>query len=1193
MITRRLALGTLLLPAIAHAQTFPDQPVRVIVPFAPGGPVDIIARLVTRVMAERLGRPIVIESRAGAGGLIGVDAAAKARPDGHTLVMSASGAVTILPHLQPNMPYDAMRDLAPITQVFAVPQIVSVAPQLGIRTLAELIARARAQPGQLTFGSAGIGSSLHMAGELLKLRTGTEITHVPYRGAAVGEDHRADVPPIQHRAPNPRKVALPSQQRGADLRQHRDGRRRGIGLRPAQIGPLQIGRRQRPGLGRRHHGIARIAAAIQHAPPDRAIQQPRIQVRQPEFRREPPRQRALSRRRRAIHRDDEGFHTGPMAPSGAPLPTSPFTSAAKPGKEVSMKAASSTATGARAASPSTSALIAMRWSICVTTVPPPAGGPPAPSTTRSSPSIATRTPLTARSAAVAARRSLSLTRSSFSPRIRVVPRAAAATTARIGYSSIIAGARSGGTSTPRSVPARMRRSATGSPPSVRSPVRAMSAPISASVAKKPARSGFIPTPRSTMSDPGTSSAAAAGNAAEEGSPGTMPRGCRREAGCRAGGEPAQVLLRGGQVNRPSTLDDQAGGVDRSTPPPVQSPGGPLVQPVPDVERGRERLLRILSAGTFLIFFQAYMVAPLIPRLSAVFGVSEQAAGLAVPAYLIPYGVATLFYGILSDRIGRRVILLSSLGAFVLVTALTATARSAHGLVAWRLVTGLGASGVVPLALALMGTLFPYEQRGRPLGWLFGAMAGGAALGSTVGVMLEPFVGWRALFLGVSALGAVVLILLVPYRALLGAAPPGPPAPVGAVLAGFGHLLATPRGARTYGFVLWNALFHSGVFTWLGVYFQRRYGLGEVGIGLALAGYGVPGFLLGPVIGSLADRYGRPVAHLHLGQAQLRQAAGERGELVEMGREDGPAADAVVQGFQHGPGDGEPIPGGGAAADLVQHHQAARRGAVQDRGGLGHLDHEGGTAPGDVVAAADPAEQPVHETEAGRVRRHKQPGLGEHHDQRVLPQPGGFAGHVGAGEQAEAAAGRQVAIIRHEGRAPGAAQRGFHHGMAAAGDAELRAVGELRPAPAALGRQRGGRGVQVELADRLRGGGDRRAGIQQGAAQVGDAGALPRGGTVPGLGHLAVQLGQRLAGEAHGVRHGLAVDGGVIGRDGFRRIAEQPFGRGGGKLGQEAELLVVPDLQARHAPGLGEIELQRRDRLPPAIPQAAQRIEFAT
>ncbi len=274
------------------------------------------------------------------------------------------------------------------------------------------------------------------------------------------------------------------------------------------------------------------------------------------------------------------------------------------------------------------------------------------------------------------------------------------------------------------------------------------------------------------------------------------------------------------------------------------------------ERQREQLLRVLSMATFLIFSQAYMVAPLIPRLSAALEVSNRTIGLIVPAYMIPYGVSTLFYGLLSDRLGRRRIVLASLLAFVVLTGLTATAQSASQIIFWRLLTGLGASGVVPLALASIGTLFPYEQRGRPLGWLFGAMAGGMAFGSTVGVILEPFIGWRMLFLGVAVAAAGVLGLLIPYRSLLGVPPSGPHPSIEDVFTAYRSLLAIGRGLRTYSYVFLNAIFHSGVFTWLGLYFARRYGLSEVGIGLALLGYGVPGFLLGPVIGRAADRWGR-------------------------------------------------------------------------------------------------------------------------------------------------------------------------------------------------------------------------------------------------------------------------------------------------------------------------------------------------
>lgn len=165
--------------------------------------------------------------------------------------------------------------------------------------------------------------------------------------------------------------------------------------------------------------------------------------------------------------------------------------------------------------------------------------------------------------------------------------------------------------------------------------------------------------------------------------------------------------------------------------------------------------------------------------------------------------------------------------------------------------------MVPISLALIGDLFPFHERGRPLGWLFGAIAGGMGFGSTAGALLEPFIGWQGLFLGVAALSAVVLILLLPYRSLLETRAQGAaPATAGQLLRAYGSLLSSARGARTYAYVLFNGIFHSGIYTWLGVYFARRYGLSEVGIGLALLGYGLPGFLFGPTIGRLADRWGR-------------------------------------------------------------------------------------------------------------------------------------------------------------------------------------------------------------------------------------------------------------------------------------------------------------------------------------------------
>lgn len=272
-------------------------------------------------------------------------------------------------------------------------------------------------------------------------------------------------------------------------------------------------------------------------------------------------------------------------------------------------------------------------------------------------------------------------------------------------------------------------------------------------------------------------------------------------------------------------------------------------------RDRERLVRSLAAATFLVFFQAYMVAPLIPRLAEVLGAPVMTAGLIVPAYLIPYGIATLAYGPLADRFGRSRLMLGSLAAFVVLVPLTATAQSVWGLLAWRVATALGTSGLVPLGLALIGALYPYEARGRPLGWLFGAMAGGMATGSTLGAVLEPALGWRGVFLSVGALTLPVAALVIHDRHLLDSGNRAR-GPIRDLVTAYRTLLAPGRGLRTYAYVFTNAVFHSGVFTWLGLYFVRRYGLGEVGIGLALLGYGIPGFVLGPIIGRAADRWGR-------------------------------------------------------------------------------------------------------------------------------------------------------------------------------------------------------------------------------------------------------------------------------------------------------------------------------------------------
>jgi predicted MFS family arabinose efflux permease len=275
------------------------------------------------------------------------------------------------------------------------------------------------------------------------------------------------------------------------------------------------------------------------------------------------------------------------------------------------------------------------------------------------------------------------------------------------------------------------------------------------------------------------------------------------------------------------------------------------------EKKRESLLWVLSAATFIIFFQAYMIAPLIPKLSVIFTTSEQTIGLLIPAYLISYAIMTLFYGLLSDRISPLSIVTGSLAAFIILTALTILANTAGQLIGWRLMTGIGASGVVPISLALTGRMYAYEERGRPLGLLFGAMAGGSAFGSTLGVILEPFIGWKGLFECVAGTGFLIMVcLIITLRNIELKKMPSSQLTVRKVFKGYIQLLNNRRGLRTYLFVFLNGLFHSGVFTWLGLYFHNRFGLSELGIGIALAGYGAPGFVFGPMIGKMADKKGR-------------------------------------------------------------------------------------------------------------------------------------------------------------------------------------------------------------------------------------------------------------------------------------------------------------------------------------------------
>ncbi len=189
-ITRRAAITGALLPFAARAQApeWPSRPVRFIVPYPPGGPTDIMGRIVAQAVQGPLGQPFVVENRAGANGLIGSEQAARAAPDGSTFLVNASAHV-IVPHLTPNMPIDVLADFAPVTNIAAVPLWLVVNPALPVRSVAEFIAYARANPGKIAYASSSQGGAPHLAGELFKLMTGTDLVHVPYRGSGpAGQD---------------------------------------------------------------------------------------------------------------------------------------------------------------------------------------------------------------------------------------------------------------------------------------------------------------------------------------------------------------------------------------------------------------------------------------------------------------------------------------------------------------------------------------------------------------------------------------------------------------------------------------------------------------------------------------------------------------------------------------------------------------------------------------------------------------------------------------------------------------------------------------------------------------------------------------------------------------------------------------------------------------------------------------------
>ena len=182
--TLALALGITLAPSLLHAQAaWPERPITLVVPYAPGGYTDLTARLTARYIEKALGKPVVIDSRPGAGGIVGTQAVASAAPDGYTFCVCSVGAISVAPFAQ-KVAYDPIKDLAPVSIISTIVQAVVVKKALPVTSMAELVAYAKANPGKLNFGSSGAGGLTHYSVELFQARTGTTMVHIPFKGGA-------------------------------------------------------------------------------------------------------------------------------------------------------------------------------------------------------------------------------------------------------------------------------------------------------------------------------------------------------------------------------------------------------------------------------------------------------------------------------------------------------------------------------------------------------------------------------------------------------------------------------------------------------------------------------------------------------------------------------------------------------------------------------------------------------------------------------------------------------------------------------------------------------------------------------------------------------------------------------------------------------------------------------------------------
>lgn len=181
------ALSALLLTtttALAAAQGFPSKPVRIVVPFPPGGSTDLLARRIAEKWQASMGQPVIVENRAGAGGTTGSEFVARAAPDGHTLVMGVTGSHGVSVSLNPRLPYHPLRSFEPVSRVVSAPLVIVVGAAVPARTLAEYVAAAKARPGEITHSSPGVGTSMHLTGEMFNAAAGTQLVHIPYKGSA-------------------------------------------------------------------------------------------------------------------------------------------------------------------------------------------------------------------------------------------------------------------------------------------------------------------------------------------------------------------------------------------------------------------------------------------------------------------------------------------------------------------------------------------------------------------------------------------------------------------------------------------------------------------------------------------------------------------------------------------------------------------------------------------------------------------------------------------------------------------------------------------------------------------------------------------------------------------------------------------------------------------------------------------------